>query len=75
MAKGNDGNFPQHSVELAAANLLAAENPAALHDAVEEIEDFALIAAMEDAEEGYSSLETISQILRGEDESGTSKER
>ena len=45
-----------------------------LQDAVEEIEDFALLAAMEDAEEGYSSLETISQILRGQDESSNTKE-
>ena len=43
-----------------------------LQDAVEEIEDFALVAAMEDAEEGYSSLETISQILRSQDESSNS---
>ena len=34
MAKGNDGNFLQHSVELAAANRLAAENPSALHVAI-----------------------------------------
>ena len=34
MAKGNDGNFLQHSVEVAAANRLAAENPNALHVAI-----------------------------------------
>lgn len=31
MAKGNDGNYLQHSVELAAAIRLASENPTALH--------------------------------------------
>ena len=34
MAKGNDGNFLQHSVEVAAADRLAAENPNALHIAL-----------------------------------------
>ena len=34
MAKGDDGNFLQHSVELAAANRLAAENPSTLHVAI-----------------------------------------
>ena len=34
MAKGNDGNFLQHSVEVAAANRLAAKNPNALHIAI-----------------------------------------
>ena len=34
MAKGNDGNFLQHSVEVAAAKRLAAENPCALHIAI-----------------------------------------
>lgn len=45
-----------------------------LQDAVEEVEDFALVSAMESAEEGYSSLETIAQILRSQDESSNSKE-
>lgn len=39
-----------------------------LQDAVEEIEDFALAAAMENGEEGYSNWETISRILRSRDE-------
>ena len=34
MAKGNDGNYLQHSVEIAAADRLAAENPDALHIAL-----------------------------------------
>lgn len=34
MAKGNDGNFLQHSVEVAAAKQLAAKNPNALHIAI-----------------------------------------
>ena len=34
MAKGNDGNYLQHSVEIAAADRLAAENPDALHVAL-----------------------------------------
>ena len=34
MAKGNDGNYLQHSVEIAAAGRLAAENPDALHVAL-----------------------------------------
>lgn len=34
MAKGNDSNFLQHSVEVAAAHRLAAENPNALHIAL-----------------------------------------
>ena len=31
MAKGNDGNYLQHSVELAAANRVGSEDPAGLH--------------------------------------------
>lgn len=34
MAKGNDGNYLQHSVEIAAADRLAVENPDALHIAL-----------------------------------------
>ena len=34
MAKGNDGNYLQHSIEVAAANRLVAENSAALHIAL-----------------------------------------
>ena len=34
MAKGNDGNFLQHSVEVAVAERLRAENPAGLHIAL-----------------------------------------
>lgn len=34
MAKGNDGNYLQHSVEIAAAERLAARNPDALHVAL-----------------------------------------
>ena len=34
-----------------------------LQDAVEEIEDFALAAAIDDAEDGYSSWETVLQTL------------
>lgn len=39
-----------------------------LQDAVEEIEDFALAAAMENGEEGYSNWESISRILRNHNE-------
>lgn len=46
-----------------------------LQDAVEEIEDFALASAMDDAENGYSSWESVSQILgNDEDEDADSKE-
>ena len=44
-----------------------------LQDAVEVIKDFALVVAMESAEEGYSSWETISQIFRSQDESNSSQ--
>ena len=68
MAKGNDGNYLQHSVEIAAAELYSAIDVPEdfIRDAVEEIEDVALAAAMQASEREFTARGKIMNILEND---------